>query len=377
MFLLQELNIEIRDKKGADNSVADQLSRIEREDDPVATVAHHHAYTMHLNSHRRHLDYARKDCKMMPNTTYEMIPTYGDFVMIKLFIGAFLTLRSIRSFGFIMQLLEVAIMDQLERSGEYLIVGSIGPPFLGTLTNSSPPTKNAKKLEWPLAEGMRCPNNPYCSTKSLMFGVSTSWGHSQSPMDYVSRWVEAIVTKTNDAKVVVDFLKSNIFCWFGVPKALISDQGSHFYNRVMSSLLHKYGVVHQIAIAYHLQTNSQSEVFNMEIKKTLQKMTNPNRKDWSRLLKDALWAHRTAYQTSLGMSPYQIVFGKLHSRWDGPFVITNIFPYGVVELKDEHTNNTFQVNGHQIKLFHEGRAPIRGDMETISLMEPAPPDDTP
>ncbi|RDX88979.1 hypothetical protein CR513_29361, partial [Mucuna pruriens] len=37
---------------------------------------------------------------------------------------------------------------------------------------------------------------------------------------------------------------------------------------------------------------------------------------------------------------------KLQSRWDGPFVITNIFPYCVVELKDETTNNTFQVNGH-------------------------------
>ncbi|RDX76081.1 hypothetical protein CR513_43971, partial [Mucuna pruriens] len=48
-----------------------------------------------------------------------------------------------------------------------------------------------------------------------------------------------------------------------------------------------------------------------------------------------------------------------------------------VELKDEHTNNTFQINGHQIKLFHEGLAPIAGDMETISLMEPTPPDDTP
>ncbi|RDX64686.1 hypothetical protein CR513_56735, partial [Mucuna pruriens] len=38
---------------------------------------------------------------------------------------------------------------------------------------------------------------------------------------------------------------------FGVPKALISDQGSHFCNRAMSSLLEKYGVAHQIATAYH------------------------------------------------------------------------------------------------------------------------------
>ncbi|RDX88530.1 gag-pol, partial [Mucuna pruriens] len=122
--------------------------------------------------------------------------------------------------------------------------------------------------------------------------------------------VEAIVTKTNDAKVVVDFLKFNIFCRFGVPKELISDQGSHFCNRAMSSLLHNYGVVHRIVTTYHPKTNGQAEVFNREIKKTLQKMTNPNRKDWSQLLEDTLWAHRTAYRTPLGMSPYQIVLGK-------------------------------------------------------------------
>ncbi|RDX96830.1 Gag-Pol polyprotein, partial [Mucuna pruriens] len=62
---------------------------------------------------------------------------------------------------------------------------------------------------------------------------------------------EVVVTRTNDAKVVVDFLKSNIYCKFGVPKALISDQGSHFCNRVMASLLHKYGVAHRTATAYH------------------------------------------------------------------------------------------------------------------------------
>ncbi|RDX95519.1 gag-pol, partial [Mucuna pruriens] len=83
------------------------------------------------------------------------------------------------------------------------------------------------------------------------FPISNGYSYILLVVDYVSRWVEAAATKTNDAKVVVDFLKSNIFCWFGVPKALISDQGSHFCNRSMSSLLNKYRVVHQIATAYH------------------------------------------------------------------------------------------------------------------------------
>ncbi|RDY01284.1 pol, partial [Mucuna pruriens] len=117
-------------------------------------------------------------------------------------------------------------------------------------------------MEWPLAEGMRCPQQPFffCEVFDVWgidfigpFLVSNGYSYIFLAVDYVSRWVEAIATKTNDAKVVVDFLKSNIFCRFGVPKALKSDQGSHFCNKAMSSLLHKYGVVHRIATAYHPQ----------------------------------------------------------------------------------------------------------------------------
>ncbi|RDX91075.1 gag-pol, partial [Mucuna pruriens] len=90
------------------------------------------------------------------------------------------------------------------------------------------------------------------------FLVSNGYSYLLLAIDYLSRWVEAIATKTNDAKVIVDFLKSNIFCQFGVPKVLISDQGNHFYNRSMSSLLHKYGVVGIVATTYHPQTNGQA-----------------------------------------------------------------------------------------------------------------------
>ncbi|RDY13152.1 Tf2-9, partial [Mucuna pruriens] len=71
-------------------------------------------------------------------------------------------------------------------------------------------------------------------------------------------------------------------------------------------------------------------------------------------------------------SRLKLIAGKLRSRWDGPFVITNIFPHGAVQLKEEQTNRTFQVNGHQVKPFLEGPAPIGENMEFISLESLSP-----
>ena len=70
-------------------------------------------------------------------------------------------------------------------------------------------------------------------------------------VDYVSKWVEAIPTRTNDAKVVANFLRNHIFTWFGTPRALITDGGTHFCNKLIVNVLRKYGVWHRTALAYH------------------------------------------------------------------------------------------------------------------------------
>lgn len=130
-------------------------------------------------------------------------------------------------------------------------------------------------------------------------------------VDYVSKWVEVTALADNEGKRVVAFLKKIIFSRFGVPRKIISDGGSHFCNKVFRAALTKYGVKqHKVATPYHPQTSGQVEVSNREIKVILAKIVNASRCDWSRKLDDALWANRTAFQTPISMSTYQLAFGK-------------------------------------------------------------------
>lgn len=107
-------------------------------------------------------------------------------------------------------------------------------------------------------------------------------------VDYVSKCIEAVATPTNDAKAVLKFLQKNIFTRFGTPRALVSNEGTHFCNKLMTNLLARYGVRHKRTIAYHPQENGQAELSNREIKQISEKAVNPNRKDWALKLDEAL-----------------------------------------------------------------------------------------
>nr|GEW99927.1 reverse transcriptase domain-containing protein [Tanacetum cinerariifolium] len=241
-------------------------------------------------------------------------------------------------------------------------------------------------------------------------------------VDYLSKWVETKALPTNDARVVVKFLKS-LFSRF--------------------------------ATTYHPQTSGQVEVSNRGLKRILERTVRENRASWSDKLDDALWAFRTAFKTPIGCTPYKLVYGKschlpielehraywalkhvnfdlkttgdhrklqlnelnelcdhayeksviykertkklhdfkiknrifnvgdqvllfnsrlniftrkLKTRWFGPFTITQVFPYGTVELSQPNAPN-FKANGHRVKHYFGGDIPsnVVPDLHTFPM----------
>ncbi|GJY59303.1 reverse transcriptase domain-containing protein [Tanacetum coccineum] len=128
-------------------------------------------------------------------------------------------------------------------------------------------------------------------------------------VDYLSKWVEVKALPTNDARVVVKFLKS-LFARFGTPRAKISDRGSHFCNDQFAKVMLKYGVTHRLSTAYHPQMSGQVKVSNRGLKYILERIIGENRASWSDKLDDALWAFRTAFKTPIGCTPYKLVYEK-------------------------------------------------------------------
>ncbi|GKE17352.1 reverse transcriptase domain-containing protein [Tanacetum coccineum] len=88
-----------------------------------------------------------------------------------------------------------------------------------------------------------------------------------------------------------------------MPKALISDRGTHLCNNIMEKTM-------KFSTSYHPQTSGQVENTNRALKIILEKTVKDNLAIWSRKLDDALWAFRTAYKTPTGTTPYKLIYGK-------------------------------------------------------------------
>ena len=286
VLILQEFDLEIKDKKGCDNVIADHLSRVEQN------------------------EMEREEAELTENFPDEQlfkvsfqIPWYADIVNYLAFgvvpqEFSYQHKRKLRTDS------RYYIWDDpllFKRGADMIIRRCVPESERGKILNechSSPygghfsGERTAHKIlqsgfYWPTifkdcAEWIklcdRCQKIGNISSRNdmplkgiMVVQIFDVWGidfmgpFPQSfgnlyillAVDYVSKWVKAVACPRNDTNTVVSFLQKNILSRFGTTRTIISDGGSHFANKIFSKLMSRYGIKHIRSLAYHPQTNGQ------------------------------------------------------------------------------------------------------------------------
>ncbi|GJV83454.1 reverse transcriptase domain-containing protein [Tanacetum coccineum] len=260
ILLLQEFDIDVRDKKGAENLAADHLSRLENpHQDKFENKEINEAFPLETLG-----SIALKD----DNT-----PWFADFANYH--AGKFIVkgmssqqknkfFKDVKHYFWDDPFLFKNCADQQERS---LTQDSIGPPsykdahdFVTRCDICQRQGKITQRDEMPQNSIQVCEIFDIWGIDFMgPFPSSRGNKYILVAVDYLSKWVEAKALPTNDARVVCKFLKT-LFSRFGAPRAIISDRGTHFCNDQFSKVMLKYGVTHRLSTAYHPQTSGQVEV---------------------------------------------------------------------------------------------------------------------
>ncbi|CAL2231673.1 unnamed protein product [Prunus armeniaca] len=128
--------------------------------------------------------------------------------------------------------------------------------------------------------------------------------------EYFTKWVEAVPLRKATGAAVANFIRENIVCKFGIPYKIVTDNGTPFVNKQVSSTLSGYGIKHRRSTPYYPQGNGQAEATNKTLLRILSKMVYEYEGGWSVHLPDALWAYRTSSRSATGFSPYSLVYGS-------------------------------------------------------------------
>ncbi|XP_015162895.1 uncharacterized protein [Solanum tuberosum] len=126
--------------------------------------------------------------------------------------------------------------------------------------------------------------------------------------DYFTKWAEKITFKAVTKKAVVDFVPSNIICRFGIPRTIIRDNAANLNSNLMKEECEQFKIMHHNFTPYRPKAIGVVEAANKNIKKILRKMVKGTRQ-WHEKLPFALLGYRTIVRTSIGATPYLLVYG--------------------------------------------------------------------
>ena len=128
-------------------------------------------------------------------------------------------------------------------------------------------------------------------------------------VDYFTKWVEAEPLATITEQKIRNFIWRAIICRFGIPRALVSDNGEQFDNSKFRDFCAELGIKNYYSSPVHPQSNGQAEVTIRTLKAALKTKLEDLKGKWVEYLLEVLWAYRTMQKSATRETPFALAFG--------------------------------------------------------------------
>ena len=162
-------------------------------------------------------------------------------------------------------------------------------------------------------------------------------------VDYATRYPEAVPLRNISAKSVAQAL-FQVISRVGIPKEILTDQGTSFMSRTLRELYELLGVRSIRTSVYHPQTDGLVERFNKTLKNMIRKFVHDDSRNWDKWLDPLLFAVREVPQASTGFSPFELLFGRR--------------PQGVLDLVKESWEEGTSTSKNEIQYVMDLRAKL-------------------
>jgi transposase InsO family protein len=131
--------------------------------------------------------------------------------------------------------------------------------------------------------------------------------------------------KTVTAEDMARMFVKNIYRYYGAPQTIVSDRGPQFVSQFWKEFCRILGVRLKLSTAFHPQTDGQTEIMNQYMDQRLRPFVDYYQDNWSELLPLMDYAQLTLPHSSIGMTPYELINGRLPRTsfdWNTPEATT-------------------------------------------------------
>ena len=127
---------------------------------------------------------------------------------------------------------------------------------------------------------------------------------------HFTKWAEGYPIRNKEAATVARVLVDHFIAHYGMPKSILSDQGSEFCNHVIDEVYDLLNIRRLRTTSYHPSCNGAVERLHRTMNAMLAKMVKESQRDWDVQLPFVMSAYRAAKHTTTGFSPNMLVLGR-------------------------------------------------------------------